>query len=619
MSPSTSQALARSAFVRHVGVLCIAAGGLLATVSLRAESPESPRTSEVPVSPAERFEAIWMADWQWRLSEFPRLPRGEDDVRAEPRLERLDEASQQARGRYWAELLEQLEQIDPASLSQSERANYAVFRHQIETSLDGVRTHAYQMPMNGDSSFYGSIQHWAQRQRLKDLQEAEDHLARLAEVPRWLGEHQTHLAAGLAAGRTLPRIILVGREAPLQAEAELKDPSASVFYRPFAQLPDSIDATRQAELQSRASQLIGERLLPAQRDLLAFLVDTYVPAARESIGASELPDGAAYYQSTIREFVTLDLSAEEIHQTGLEEVTRIRAEMDQIIAELEYAGSFEDFLQFLRSDSQFYASTSRELIAHASYYAKKIDGLLPDYFNKLPRAPYGVAPVPDAIAPFYTTGRYVPPPREGGAGTYWVNTYQLNARPLYAIPALTLHEAVPGHHLQFALASEAGEQPPFRRYSYLSVYGEGWALYTEWLGKEMGVYETPYDHFGRLTYEMWRACRLVVDTGMHALGWSRQQAFDYMKANTALSEHEIGTEIDRYIGWPGQALSYKLGEIEIRRLRAEAEEQLGADFDLKAFHDQILALGSVTLPVLREAVQSWLAQTVAVRADGASP
>jgi uncharacterized protein (DUF885 family) len=289
--------------------------------------------------------------------------------------------------------------------------------------------------------------------------------------------------------------------------------------------------------------------------------------------------------------------------------------MDEIIEELAFEGSFEDFLSFLRTDRQFYARTPRELIAHASYYAKKIDGLLPDYFSKLPRAPYGVAPVPAAIAPFYTTGRYVPPSREGGAGTYWVNTYQLDARPLYAIPALTLHEAVPGHHLQFALASEAGEQPPFRRYNYLSVYGEGWALYTEWLGKEMGVYETPYDQFGRLTYEMWRAVRLVVDTGMHALGWSRQQAFDYMKANTALSEHEIGTEIDRYIGWPGQALSYKLGEIEIRRLRAEAEEQLGPSFDLKEFHDQILGLGSVTLPVLREAVQNWLAEAVARQAS----
>jgi uncharacterized protein (DUF885 family) len=611
MSTSTHLARARlAAFGRNVGVLWIAVSGLLVAAGAGADTPQSP---------AERFEAIWKADWQWRLEQFPRLPRGDDEGGAEPRLERLDEATQQARGDYWAELLEQLDQIDPAALSLADRANYAVFRHQIETNLDGVRMFAYQMPMNGDSSFYGSIQHWGQRQRLKDLQEAEDHLARLADVPRWLGEHQAHLAAGLAAGRTLPRIVLVGREAPLQAESELKDPTASVFYRPFDLLPETIDPTRQAELQARARKLIGEQLLPAQRSLLRFLVDSYLPGARNSIGASDLPDGAAYYQSTIREFVTLDLSPTEIHQTGLTEVERIRAEMEQIIEELQFEGSFEDFLQFLRTDRQFYARTPRELIAHASYYAKKIDGLLPDYFGKLPRAPYGVAPVPDAIAPFYTTGRYVPPPRDGGAGTYWVNTWQLDARPLYAIPALTLHEAVPGHHLQFALASEAGEQPPFRRYSYLSVYGEGWALYTEWLGQEMGVYETPYDQFGRLTYEMWRACRLVVDTGMHALGWSRQQAFDYMKSNTALSEHEIGTEIDRYIGWPGQALSYKLGEIEIRRLRADAEAQLGADFDLKAFHDQILALGSVTLPVLREAVQSWLAETVAARAADAAP
>lgn len=560
---------------------------------------------------AEDFEALWKADWDWRLTQSPRMAGDVGETPRSDHLESVDEATQQAQGQYWAELLRKLDGIDANALNVEDYANYAIFRHQIETSLDGVRMRAYQMPMNGDSSFFGGLQHWAQRQQLSDAAAVNRYLTQLADVPRWLGEHQANMAAGLAAGRTLPKIILTGRDGPLRSEAELKDPTASVFYAPLRTLPDALDQSAQQAARERAAKLIGEQVLPAQRRLLAFLVDDYLPGARDSIGASELPDGDAYYRAQIREFVTQDLSPEEIHQTGLSEVARIRAEMEQIIAELEFDGDFAAFLKFLRTDPQFYPTTPYQLLAHASYYAKKIDGKLPEYFGKLPRAPYGVAPVPDAIAPFYTAGRYVPGGRNGGSGTYWVNTYQLDARPLYAIPALTLHEAVPGHHLQNALAAEAEEQPPFRRYNYLSVYGEGWGLYAEWLGQEMGIYETPYDHFGRLTYEMWRACRLVVDTGMHAKGWSRQQAYDYMKNNTALSEHEIGTEIDRYIGWPGQALSYKLGELEIRRLRSKAQADLGARFDLKAFHDQLLALGSVTLPVLQSSVERWIAAQTA--------
>lgn len=554
----------------------------------------------------EQFRQLWQDDWNWRLEQFPQMAAAAGVHDYDDRLQQVDEASQQARGEYWEQLSARLGEIDTSELSRNAQADFAVFTHQIQTRLEGVRYYAYRMPMNGDSSFYGGIQSWANRLTLDSPEAAESYLKRLAALPRWFDQHRDNMRAGIEHGQVMPKIVLVGRDQPLVKEADLNDPTTSVFYTPINRLPDSWSADRRDALGKRAAKLIGEQVLPAQRELLSFLREEYFPAARDSIGAKELPNGLDFYRAQIRKFVTVDMDPQTIHDTGLAEVARIRAQMQVIIDELEFDGSFDDFLAFLRSDPQFYAKTPRGLLEQASYYAKLIDGKLPDYFSTLPRAPYGVAPVPASIAPFYTAGRYVSPSRAGGAGTYWVNTHKLESRPLYALPALTLHEAVPGHHLQFALASEQSDQPPFRRYSYLSVYGEGWALYTEWLGKEMGIYQTPYEDFGRLTYEMWRACRLVVDTGMHTQGWSRQRAYDYMKNNTALSEHEIGTEIDRYIGWPGQALSYKLGELEIRRLRAQAEDELGDQFDIKAFHALILQQGSVTLPVLQEAVAEYL-------------
>jgi uncharacterized protein (DUF885 family) len=325
------------------------------------------------------------------------------------------------------------------------------------------------------------------------------------------------------------------------------------------------------------------------------------------LAATRLPDGERFYAAQVRKYATVAMTPQEIHELGRREVTRIRAEMQAIIDEVGFEGDFEAFIEFLRTDPQFYAKTPRELLAYASYVTKKIDGRLPSLFGHLPRQPYGVAPVPDDIAPFFTTGRYVGAPLDAHrGGYYWVNTHALESRPLYAIPALTLHEAAPGHHTQSALAKERTEQPPFRRHDYISAYGEGWALYAERLGVEMDIYETPYEHFGRLTYEMWRACRLVIDTGIHAFDWSREQAIDYLASNTALSLHEVTTEIDRYISWPGQALSYKLGEYTIRRIRERAERVLGEAFDLRAFHDDLLALGSVPLDVLEDEMNAWI-------------
>jgi uncharacterized protein (DUF885 family) len=387
----------------------------------------------------------------------------------------------------------------------------------------------------------------------------------------------------------------------------VETPERSVFYKPFLNIDKNIADAQKQELISSAHNAVMQGVMPAYQRLLDFFVDEYFPAARTTLGATRLPDGERYYQEQIYLYATVDMSADEIHQLGLSEVARIRAEMETIIKALEFDGDLAAFIRFLRTDPQFYAKTPHELLAEASYIAKKTDGRLPQLFGKLPRQPYGVAPVPENIAPFYTAGRYVDSPLSAHrGGYYWVNTYALESRPLYTLPALTLHEAVPGHHLQGALAKEQGKQPDFRRYEYISAYGEGWALYAEKLGVEMDIYETPYQNFGRLTYEMWRACRLVIDTGVHAMGWTRKRAQDYLADNTALSIHEITTEVDRYISWPAQALSYKLGEYTIWQLRHEAESRLGTDFDLRDFHDFILALGSVPLAILKDEVGRWI-------------
>jgi len=421
-----------------------------------------------------------------------------------------------------------------------------------------------------------------------------------------MDEYIVLMREGLRIGMTQPRVILDGREVPIRKQL-VETPERSTFYKPFLSLDKNISDRTKEELQAQARTAVMEGVIPAYQRLLDFFMDEYFPAARTTLAASSLPGGERYYREQIYLYATVDMSADEIHQLGLSEVARIRAEMETIIKALEFDGDLAAFIRFLRTDQQFYAKTAHELLAEASYIAKKVDGRLPMMFGKLPRQPYGVAPVPENIAPFYTAGRYVGSPLSAHrGGYYWVNTHALESRPLYTLPALTLHEAVPGHHLQGALAMEQGDRPDFRRNDYISAYGEGWALYAEKLGVEMGVYETPYQDFGRLTYEMWRACRLVIDTGVHAKGWSRKQAQDYLAANTALSIHEITTEVDRYISWPAQALSYKLGEYTIWQLRREAESRLGAGFDLRDFHDFILALGSVPLDILKSEIGLWI-------------
>ena len=555
------------------------------------------------------FRAITEREWAWRLQDAPQFATSVGVHDYDDQLGHVDAASQARRLATLRGVQRELDALDVAALSPAQRVNYAVYRAQIDNAVEDLRLHGWLMPLTSDSSFYADLAFLPRTHPFGSVRDVENYLRRLAAIPAYFDEHIALLRQGVKEGRTLPRVVLTGREQPLRDVAELKDPTDSVFYAPLKQLPAGIPAAEAERLRGEAQRVLREAVIPAHARLLKYFVEDYVPHARRSIAATALPDGKAWYRQQIREYTTLDLTPEAIHAIGLKEVARIRAEMEAVMREAKFDGDFAAFLAFLRRDPQFYASTPEELMLRARDIAKRIDGKLPAYFGLLPRLTYGVEPVPAAIAPFYTGGRYVPAAVGGKeAGTYWVNTYDLPSRPLYVLPALTLHEAVPGHHLQGALAAEQGEQPPYRRYSYISAYGEGWALYAERLGVEMGIYRTPYEHFGRLTYEMWRAGRLVVDTGMHALGWSRERAVAFLRDNTALSTHEIDTEVDRYISWPGQALSYKLGELKIRELRARAEQALGDRFDLRAFHDAVLSLGSVPLPLLEQHIDAWIAQ-----------
>jgi uncharacterized protein (DUF885 family) len=442
---------------------------------------------------------------------------------------------------------------------------------------------------------------------LRGTGDYENYISRLAAMPRYFAEQIALMRQGLASGMTVPRVTLEGYEATIAAHV-VDDIEQSVFWAPFRELPPGVPAGDHERLRRAGAAAVADGAIAAYRTFLRFMLDEYLPATRTTLGASELPGGRDYYRYLIRHFTTLDLSPEEIHRIGRAEVERIRGEMRAVIDQVGFDGSFQEFLELLRTDPRFYAETPEELLKEAAWIAKRMDGKLPALFKTLPRLPYGIEPVPAHLAPKYTTGRYVSAPLGSTQpGIYWVNTYDLASRPLYNLEALTLHEAVPGHHLQIALNRELESLPDFRRFSYISAFGEGWGLYSEYLGLEAGFYTDPYSNFGRLTYEMWRACRLVVDTGLHAMGWSREQAMDLLAANTALPLHEVETETDRYISWPGQALAYKLGELEIRRLRRQAEAALGERFDVREFHDAVLANGSVPLPVLADTIERFIA------------
>jgi uncharacterized protein (DUF885 family) len=555
---------------------------------------------------SEAFEALLDKDWEFRMQEFPSLARSNDRHDQDGKLTHVSEKDQLRRYNFWKQIQLEQAEISCDALEPDECINYRIFERQIHQFLASYETRDYLIPFNSDWGFYLSWARWGESTDFSNEQDYRNYILRLQALPAVMDEYIVLMREGLRTGMTQPKVILDGREVPIRKQL-VEKPERSTFYKPFLNLNKNISGETKEELLAQARIAVMDGVVPAYQRLLDFFMDEYFTGARESLGASELPDGERFYQEQIYRYATVEMTADEIHQLGLSEVARIRAEMETIIKELEFEGDFAAFIQFLRTDPQFYAKTPHELLAEASYIAKRVDGRVPSMFGKLPRQPYGVAPVPENIAPFYTAGRYVGSPLSAHrGGYYWVNTYALESRPLYTLPALTLHEAVPGHHLQGALAKEQDDQPDFRRNDYISAFGEGWALYAEKLGVEMGIYETPYQDFGRLTYEMWRACRLVIDTGVHTKGWSRKQAQDYLADNTALSLHEVTTEVDRYISWPGQALSYKLGEYTIWQLRRDAESKLGEDFDLRDFHDAILALGSVPLDILKSETARWV-------------
>ncbi len=553
--------------------------------------------SATDVSADRCFERAYTTEWAWRTG------KSEENASA-PGKERLDDVSaaqQQRRLTYWQNVLKQLDGCKLGELSASNRVNYAVYRSQIENLLADQQFKNWQMPFNSDSAFWSDIGYELGGDKLRTADDYRKYLDRLAQIPAYFDQQIANMQAGLARGFSVPREVLTGRDASIAAVAQLHDPTQSSFYAPFKQLPAAIPADQAQALRGQALQRIRDKVIPAYAKLLTFFRNDYVPHARTTLAGEALPDGKAFYQQQIREYTTLDLSPDAIHQIGVDEVAKIHAQMLTAMVETGFKGSFPQFLQFLRTDPQFHAQTAEELLMRSAFVAKQVDGQMARYFGHLPRARFAIEPVPADIAPYYTSGR-------GGADVYLVNTYDLPSRPLYNMPALTLHESYPGHALQLELADERHDQPAFRRNSYISAYGEGWGLYSEYLGNEMGIYRTPYQRFGYLTYQMWRACRLVIDTGIHHLGWTRQQSIDYLTANSALSAREIANEVDRYISWPGQALSYELGYLKIRELRTRAEQALAGKFDLRRFHDTVLSTGSVPLPVLEQRIDRFIAE-----------
>ncbi len=552
-----------------------------------------------PGSADARFKALYEKEWAWRQAELARSDGPEED-RLYPHLPHVDAASQARRLAYWREVRRQLGTIPEPALSAEQRVNYEVYRDQIDVLVNQQRFREYEKPFNSDSSFWSNFNFKARRV-FNDAQDYRNYLSQLHEIPRYFGEQTVNMKAGLARGFTPPRATLVGRDVSVSATAEAKGAEDTLFWQPFRQMPASIPAAEQAALKAEARRTIEGEVQPAYRTLLIFLRQDYIPKATETLAAEALPDGAAYYQAQIKEFATVDMTPEQIHQLGLAEVARIRAQMEAVKRETSFAGDLPAFFADLRSNPRFYAKTPQELLNDGAWIAKRVDGKLSAYFGWLPRSRFTIEPVPADMAPFYTSAR-------GGKTTYLINTYDLPSRPLYNLTALTLHESAPGHSLQGALAEEQSGLPDFRRYVYISAFGEGWALYCEYLGNEMGMYDTPYDRFGYLTFQMWRAARLVVDTGIHHKGWTRAQAIQFLHDNTALADHDIEIEVDRYISWPGQAVSYYLGMMAIKDARARAEKALGPKFDVRAFHDTVLSMGSVPIPVLQARIDRFIAE-----------
>jgi uncharacterized protein (DUF885 family) len=554
----------------------------------------------------EKLEKLLADEWEFQLSESPVFATRMGVHRWDDQLSDESLANQDRRARQKRRFLRRWEAIDRNQLVGTARVNYDIFGRLLKDEIAEFKYGMHLIPITNRSGFHISFAELPRQVRFKSVEDYENYLARLRAFSKYSSNHIALLREGINKQLVLPSAVLEGYQDSISAHI-VADPTNSLLYGPLQRFPEHISDSDRSRLCEQAAEAIAEHVVPGYEAFLRFMTSEYLPACRGSIGASALPQGREFYRHRVRKFTTLDLTPEEVHETGVSEVARIRAEMEEIIEKVKFDGDFASFLRFLREDPRFYAETPEQLQKEISYVLKRMDGALPRLFGVLPRTPYGIRVVPEYIAPKTTTAYYQPPSGDGSqAGFYYINTYNLKARPLYGIEALSLHEAVPGHHLQIALQQELSDLPEFRRFAGITAFIEGWGLYAERLGLEVGFYEDPYSDFGRLTYEMWRACRLVVDTGMHYLGWTRQRAIQYMADNTALSLHNIEAEVDRYISWPGQALAYKTGELKIRQLRRIAEEQLGDRFDIRRFHDVVLGSGAVPLAVLEENVREYL-------------
>jgi len=575
-------------------MLCV-----LALLSCTAHATDTTRTDVA-------FEKLVETHWQQTLTVNPFLAASLGDKKSANQLPDVSLSQQLKLAKDSARILSKLSEIDSSRLSTANQTNLAILKRLlIDDSLE-FKYKTYLIPISNRSGFHMQFAELHKSLPFKTVQDYRDYLDRLDKFGVYTDQHIALLTEGISTGNVLPSVVLQGYEETISAHI-VQDATRSLLYSPFRNFSRSLTDAEKDQLQARAMVSITSTVVPAYKRFHDFMQLIYIPAARGTIAASALPNGREFYRYRVRHFTTLEISPDEVHQLGLTEVARIKSEMLEVIDQVEFDGDFADFLQFLRTDPKFYPTNADDYLKETAYILKRMDGELPKLFLNLPRTPYGLKVIPAYIAPKTTTAYYQPPPASGKlAGQYFLNTYNLKSRPLYELEALSLHEAVPGHHLQIALQQELTDLPLFRKYSGFTAFVEGWALYAERLGLEVGFYTDPYSNFGRLSYEMWRACRLVVDTGIHYQGWTRKQAIDYMIENTSLSRHNIVAEVDRYIAWPGQALAYKMGELKIRELRQRASQQLGAHFDIREFHDEVLRHGAVPLPILESNIETFI-------------
>lgn len=564
-----------------------------------------PAAKGIP-SPAKALHALFDSEWEYSMRENPTFASALGDKRYNDKWEDASLANVEKQYQHTLEIQKQLAAIDRKALSPSDQIDYDMFQRDLDIALGDYKFKTYLLPLNQRGGIQ-TLDSFTRNLTFETKKDYEDWLARIHAFPVLMDQTIALMRAGIQQKVMHPKVIM--QRVPAQIDRQIVDPEKSGYYEPFREMAKTVSPADQEALRTAAKEAIASQVIPAYKKLKEFFVNEYLPACYDQIGAWQRPNGDEAYAFYVREYTTTQMTPEQIHEIGLKEVARIKAEMEKVKDEVGFKGTMPEFFNFLRTDPQFFYKSGDELLTSYRARAKRIDPMLVKMFKTLPRLPYGVEPIPDIEAPDTTTAYYNQGSADGTrAGTYFVNLYKPETRPKWEMMALSLHESVPGHHLQISRAMEVGDLPKFRRYGYLSAYGEGWGLYAESLGYDMGLYGDPYDKFGQLTYDMWRAVRLVVDTGMHAKHWSRQQAIDYFMQNAAKTEQDVVNEIDRYIAWPGQALAYKIGQLKIKELRESAAKQLGKDFDIREFHDVVLGSGAVPLDVLEKIVNQWIQQ-----------